>query len=250
MLYLVRLRQATEELQRRLGSRMEERERIARELHDTLLQGFQGLILRFQAVLKSLPADQPARYMMGEVLDRADEVMLKGRQSVRDLRERGSSITELSDALLQCGNELTAGHTSHFDMVIVGDPRPLGPIVFDEAYRIGREALINAFQHSNAPMIEAELMYTRSQVSLKVRDNGDGIDGDILSRGRAGHWGLSGMRERAHKIGGKVTIWSSPGAGTEIELTIPAKVAYFGVDPQTLWQRLKRLFGRAEETRL
>jgi len=239
MVYRYRLNRATEELQERMGARMEERERIARELHDTLLQGFQGLVLRFQAVMKILPPDQTAHRMMESVLERADEVLLEGRQSVRDIREEGTAGTELSETLVKCGEELARDRTSVFSLTVVGEVQPIGPIVFNESYRIVREALINAFQHSHAIKIEVDITYSEFSLSLKVRDNGAGIDDAILRKGRSGHWGLSGMRERAQKIGAQLDIRSHSGVGTEIELRIPAKVAYPPSGRKSLWDRFR-----------
>jgi ligand-binding sensor domain-containing protein len=247
--YSLRIGYVTAQIQKRLGARMEERERIARELHDTLLQGFQGLTLRFQAVMKTIPVDQPAHQMMARVLDRADEVLFEGRQSVRDLREKGSSGTELADTLSNCGQERALGHLSIFSLTVVGVPQPTEPVIFDESYRIAREALINAFQHSKAAKIEAEVTYSESGICIRVRDDGMGIDPDIVAKGRGGHWGLSGMRERALNIGAKVNVWSSPGSGTEVELTIPAGVAYAGKHRRTVWQRIKQTIKRSEEAR-
>jgi len=238
MLYLLRLKQATDQVQQRLGARLEERERIARELHDTLLQGFQGLMLRFQAVMKNLPEHEPAHLMMEQVLDRADGVLLEGRQRVRDLREEGLSGEELSQALARFGEELSQDHSSRFSLSVLGVPQPLDPVVFNEVARIAREALANAFVHSRASRIEAELTYTRSHVCLRIRDNGTGIDPRVLNDGKAGHWGLSGMRERAHRILAQLKIWSHAGAGTEVELTIPAKIAYPSTRGKSLWGRL------------
>jgi hypothetical protein len=240
LLYLYRIKRATAQIQERLGARMEERERIARELHDTLLQGFQGLMLRLQAVMNTLPAEEPTHQMIESVLDRADQVLLEGRQSVRDLREEGAGGNELSGALVRCGEELAEGKASLFSLSVVGTPQSLRSIAFNEVYRIGREALINAFQHSHATKIELELTYADAQLCLRIRDDGAGIDPDILGAGRPGHWGLSGMRERAQKIGAHLNIWSKPGAGTEIELTIPSKVAYLQYGKQSLWRRMKR----------
>lgn len=240
LFFFFRLKQATAQIQERLGARLEERERIARDLHDTLLQGFQGLMLRLQAVMKTLPNEAPAHKMIESVLDRADQVLLEGRQSVRDLREDGAGGNELSGALARCGEELGGDKASLFSLSVVGTPRALGPIVFNEVYRIGREALINAFQHSQAKKIELELTYADAQVCLRIRDDGAGIDPDILGAGRPGHWGLSGIRERAQKIGAQLNIWSRPGAGTEVELTIPAKVAYPQEGKESLWQRIRR----------
>jgi signal transduction histidine kinase len=128
---------------------------------------------------------------------------------------------------------------------MVGTPHAVGPIVFDEVYRIAREAMINAFGHSQASKIEIELTYGEMHLSIRIRDDGIGIDSRILSEGKPGHWGLFGMRERAQKIGGQLNIWSKPGAGTEIELTVPANVAYRQGNKESLWKRFKRsLTGR------
>ena len=183
--YLYRLKKATLQIQEQMGARMEERERIARELHDTLLQGFQGLLLRFQAVMNTLPSNGPAHQMMEEVLDRADEVLLEGRQSVRDLREQGMSGLDLSQALALCGEELQQDRTSRFSLVIVGEPLALNAVVFNEAYRILREALFNAFQHAHSERIEVEITYSDTGLSCRVRDDGAGIDSAILVKGRA-----------------------------------------------------------------
>jgi signal transduction histidine kinase len=206
-------------------------------------------MLRFQAVMKTLPVEVPARKMMEQVLDRADEVLLEGRQSVRDLREQGASETELSEALTRCGEDLAQNHTSLFSLTIVGNQKPLTPVVFNESYRIAREALINAFQHSQARRIEVEVTYLESGISLRVRDDGIGIDAATLSKGREGHWGLFGMRERAQKIAAQVDIWSQNGAGTEIELKVPAKVAYPPKTGWSLWQRIKATLTRRQRNR-
>ena len=196
-------------------------------------------MLRFQSVMKTTLSDPKAAHqMMEKVMERADQVLLEGRQSVRDLREQGTLGDELSQALTNCGEELAADRTARYSMTLVGTPRPLDAIVFTETYRIAREAMINAFQHANAGKIEVELTYSEKGLCLRVRDNGAGIDPQILSGGRAGHWGLSGMRERAQKIGGQFNIWSNPGAGTEIELTIPSQLAYPSSRQQPLWRRI------------
>ena len=205
---------------------MMERERIARELHDTLLQGFQGLVLRFQAVMKQLPPASPAYSTMERALDRADEVLIEGRQRVRNLRADASSQRDLSERLTSCGAELARDWTVPFSLEIVGTPRELDPIVSDEVYGVAREGLTNAFRHSHASRIEAEITYDRSRFRLRVRDDGSGMDRELLNGGRPGRWGLSGMRERAQAIGGQLSIWSNTGAGTEIELSVPARVAY------------------------
>lgn len=178
--------------------------------------------------------------MLEQILDRADEVLYEGRQSVRDLRGKSSLQTELSSALSCCGDELSQGHSSQFSLTVVGIPRSVGAVVFDEAYCVAREALINAFQYSGASKIETELIYSANGMRITGRDDGIGMDTDILMQGREGHWGLSGMRERARKIGAHLHIRSAPNAGTEIELKISAQVAYLGADKQTFLERMLR----------
>ncbi|MFL6306007.1 MAG: two-component regulator propeller domain-containing protein [Candidatus Sulfotelmatobacter sp.] len=242
-LYLLRLKQATARVHQRLDARLEERARIARELHDTLLQGFQGLVLRFDAVMKTIPGDHPARNLMENVLDRADEVLLEGRERVHDLRHDETSANELPEMLAACGKELGRDDAIRFSLSVIGTQQPLNPTVGDEVYRIGQEALTNAFRHSKSSRIEVEITYDHSRVRLRVRDDGVGIHQDILHRGRVGHWGLSGMRERTEKIGAQLKIWSQEDAGTEIEIVIPAAIAY-PLSGETLrWRWLKRFLG-------
>ena len=228
LLYVLRLKQVTAQIEGRRCERLEERERIARDLHDTLLQGFQGLMLRFQTVMEEIPDHEPAHQLMDKVLDRADEVLLEGRERISNLRAEAIPGNDLPQALASCGQELAQDSCITFTVAVLGSPRPLDSITFDEVYRIGREALINAFQHSNGSKIEVEITYDFSTVRLRVRDDGRGIDQAIVTDGKRGHWGLSGVRERANKIDGDLNIWSTPGVGTEIDLIIPAKVAYRG----------------------
>jgi signal transduction histidine kinase/ligand-binding sensor domain-containing protein len=225
-LYLLRLKRATTNVQQRLLAQMEERERIARELHDTLLQGFQGITLRMHGVSRNLPIEDPPRKMMEEVLDRADEVLREARHRVRNLRIRATHENELPDRLTKCGEELSRDHAASFTLAIVGTPRVLEPTVQDEAYKIAGEALTNAFRHASASKIEVEVTYNSSALRIRVRDDGVGIDKAVVSHGQPGHWGLAGMRERAKAIRADINIWSRQAAGTEVELVIPASIAY------------------------
>ncbi|MCU1235764.1 MAG: Two component sensor histidine kinase [Candidatus Solibacter sp.] len=240
MLYLFRLRRLTARMQRRLGERMAERERIARELHDTLLQGFQGLVLHFQAVLDQIPDQEPAQQTMKKALGKADEVLIEGRRRVRDLRADGSTAKELSQELACYGEELAKDSAIAFNITLVGSPQSLHPVVRDEIYRIAREALANAFRHSQASNIDVEIAYDPSTFCLRVRDNGSGIDQEILGNGLKGHWGLSGMRERAQNISAQLSIWSNRGAGTKIDLRLPAKAAYARSPKRSSWYWMKR----------
>jgi signal transduction histidine kinase len=244
LLYLLRLKQATEQIQLRLGERLVERERIARELHDTLLQGFNGLVLHFEAVMKQITGNEPAQQMMKKALERADQVLLEARLRVRDLRSEITAANELAESLRNCGEEFSHLGAVSLRVAVVGAPRPLDPTAHDEAYRIGREAILNAFQHSLGSKIEAEITYDRDSLRLTIRDDGCGIDPSILGDGRTGHWGLSGLRERAANIDGHLRIVSQPGAGTEVALVVPARVAYPKDSPKLTMPWFKRAMRR------
>jgi signal transduction histidine kinase len=221
--YLYRLRQKSAEIHSRFNERQRERERIARELHDTLLQGFQGLVLRFQAILNRIPEDDPLHASVGNALLRADEVLIEGRDRVHEIRSEPSR--DLHNLLGAFGDSQASESTS-FQLFLVGTVVALKPLICAEVYCIAREALANAFRHASASQVEAELIYDRAQFNLRIRDNGTGIDEQTVSGGRLDHWGLQGMRERANLSGGRLSIWSRPGAGTEVELLIPGKLAY------------------------
>jgi signal transduction histidine kinase len=226
LIYWLRMQQMAARLESRLQERLQERERIARELHDTLLQGIHGLTLKFQAAKDTIPPNEPARALMETALDRADEVIAEGRDRVADLRNH-EPAHDLPRALMRVGEELAEDYPVEFRVVIEGAARKLHPIVGEEAYRIAREALVNAFRHADAKSVEAEVAYDRKQLRVRVRDDGRGIEQNILDAGgRAGHYGLTGMRERARKLRAHVEIWSRAGAGTEIELRVPGSVAY------------------------
>jgi signal transduction histidine kinase len=239
LVYLLRLRQATAQVQLRFAERMEERERIARDLHDTLLQGFQGLMLHLQAVLKQMPGDTPARLKMEKVLTHADEVLLEGRQRVQNLRAESITAGGLSTELERCGKLMAQDRPIEFNVSVVGAPQKLNPIVSDEAFQIGREALSNAFRHSNATRIGVEIAYGPKSLNMTVWDNGDGIEPEICKNGRPGHWGLAGIRERARLISAQSSLWSEPGKGVKIVLVVPGAVAYMNRDEALAWDRIE-----------
>jgi signal transduction histidine kinase len=175
--------------------------------------------------------------MMEKVMDRADEVLLEGRQSVRNLRQ--ISCSQLSDALANCGKELAQDHPALFDLTVSGPHNVLDPVLSNELYLLAREAIFNSFRHSQARTIEVEVIYESARLSLRVRDDGVGMSQQTVIEGKAGHWGLPGMRERAEKIGGQIKIWSAPNSGTEIEVTIPAQIAYRNYARRNFGDRLK-----------
>ena len=226
LLYSVRMRQVAAQVRSRLEARLSERERIARELHDTLLQGVQGLIWRFQAATDRIPPGEPARQLMEKSLDRADSLLAESRDKVKDLRPSARDASDLAQALATEGEQFAELHSAKFSVSVHGVARDLHPIVREEGLLIAREALANAFLHSHAGTIEAEVVYGERTLHVRIRDDGQGIGKAVLEAGRPGHFGLTGMRERAKKLGGQIEVWSSTGAGTEVELRVPAQVAY------------------------
>jgi signal transduction histidine kinase/ligand-binding sensor domain-containing protein len=229
-LYQFRLRQVAHDFNLRLDERVNERTRIARELHDTLLQSFQGSVFRIQSARDLLPAhpDKAVEALDG-ALDRADQAIVEGRDAIENLRSSTVVSNELPESIATLAEDLTAGAdggAAMFRISIEGSPRQLHPVVRDDVHRISREALRNAFRHAQANHVEAEVTYGARELRVRIRDDGKGIDAEQLSAGRARHWGLTSMRERAAQISAQLSLWSEIGAGTEVELRIPGSVAY------------------------
>jgi len=230
--YRLRVRQLQRTFSMTLDARVNERMRIARELHDTLLQSFQSLLPSLQSVfhlLPSRPAD--AKAIVGSIIDEAAEAITEGRDAVQGLRASVMESNDLAEALGALGEELAAEKNAGYPPVLAvevqGRSRPLRPIVRDEIFRVASEALRNAFAHAAATQIDVELRYDERQFRLRVRDDGKGVDSTVLrDGGREGHFGMPGMRERAEVIRGKLTVWSAAGSGTEVELVVPAANAY------------------------
>jgi signal transduction histidine kinase/ligand-binding sensor domain-containing protein len=223
----VRGRQIEMRMRLRLEERVLERERLARDLHDTFLQSMQGLVLRFHAVLAKLPKEGSARDMMEQALSRADDVINEGRAHVYDLRQSANVTSDLPQALTIAGEERADATDTNFRVLIEGTPRDLHPVVREEAYRIGVEALANAFQHAAARSIEVRIEYGGRGLVLRVVDDGRGYDVDALKDTvTQGHFGLAGLRERAHRIRAQLEVSSRLGAGSTVELRVPASIAY------------------------
>ena len=220
------VRQEAARLQGRFDVRIAERERIARELHDTLLQGFQGLLLRFQAIANRLPGGSELRNSAEDALNRADVTLAEGRARVRELRS-GEELGDLAGSLAVAASTLIDGDTPIFHLTVEGAPEGLNPLFGEEVVRIFEEAVRNVVQHANAQRIDALLAYGRRQFRLSVRDDGMGMPDSILTAGSpAGHFGLMGMRERAERAGGKLEVTSREGGGTQVVLLAPARSAY------------------------
>jgi len=250
--YQLRVRQLALQFNRTLEARVSERTRIARDLHDTLLQSFQGLLLRFQSVSNVLPPNaHEAKHRLDSALDRASEAITEGRNAVQGLRSSATETNDLANGIIAFGKELTTSASDAnppvINVEVQGGPRNLNPVVRDEAYRIAGEALRNAFQHSLAQRITVEIRYQRRRFTLRVSDDGHGITEETIRRGHAGHFGLHGMRERAEVVGGQLEVWSKLDSGTQVELRIPGAIAY-GARVQRSWF-WNLLSGRAETKR-
>jgi signal transduction histidine kinase len=221
------------QLAREFSAQTGERARIARDLHDTLLQSFQASLIQMQTARNIFPRrPDEAIQTLDNAIGSAEQAIDEGRRTIQDLRATVAPQSNLEYLLTAAAQELAQAPDSNgtqpvFDVTVEGARRILSPALQDEVYRIGREVLRNAFRHAHASHIEAEIRYDTRNLRLRIRDDGKGIDRHILEEGaRAGHWGLPGIRERAKRIGGRFDIWSEAGAGTEIELTVPASRAY------------------------
>jgi signal transduction histidine kinase/ligand-binding sensor domain-containing protein len=226
LLYVVRVKQIEARIALRLDERVTERERIARDLHDTFLQSVHGLILKFQAVMSRMPEDAPSRRMLEQALERADEVLAEGRDRVYELRG-AAEVPELPQALTAVAADLTPVVPTEFRVRVEGEPRPLHPVVREEAYRIGAEALRNAFRHAEARHIDLEIEYSRLELLVRIVDDGRGFDVTGLGENAPGkHFGLTGLRERARRMRAQLEVSSRLGSGTEVLLRVPAVVAF------------------------
>jgi len=245
--YQLHVRQLRRQFAIRLEARLTERTRIARDLHDTLLQTLHGLMFRFQAA-RNMFARRPEEAL--EALDgairRTEEAIAESRDAIQDLRVERAAPTDLRELLTATGQELETSvdgkeNRPTFRLIVEGERRDLSVGIEDEVYRIGRELLRNAFQHADAKHIEAEIRYGDRALTLLVRDDGNGIDPKVLKEGgRPGHWGLPGIRERAKQIKAQIDFWSENRAGTEVQLTVPGKVAYKASDHRVGFKLFRR----------
>lgn len=247
--YRLRLHRLTTQLNLRFEERLAERTRIAQDLHDTLLQGFLSASMQLHVADDQLPADSPAKPRISRVLELMGQVIEEARNAVGGLRSDRNNSLRLEEAFSRVKQELAINERFDFRVVVQGRPRPLHPLIRDEVFYIGREALVNAFHHSRARRIEVEVEYLDNRLRILVSDDGGGIDPRVLLQGREGHWGLSGMRERAERIGARLKVRSRVSAGTEVELSVPGISAFKTETPHS--QRwYARLYRREMEERL
>ena len=223
----LRVRYVTTQIETRLSERQAERFRIARELHDTLLQGYQGLLMHFQTVADAIPTATPAKSMIDNVLERAESVLIEGRERVHDLRAADERLATLPDELKQMSSNLERYGCPPIEEAVYGTPRPLMHNVQREILAIAKEALTNSCRHARATSIFWNLTFTKFDVVLVCGDNGVGIDAETMEAGqREGHWGLTGMKERASQIGGTVSIVSSPGS-TRVSFVLRTRPPFY-----------------------
>ena len=232
-LYRYRLDQITRNFNAQLEARLGERTRIARDLHDTLLQSFQAALFEFQAARNLFSKGREgAIQTLDSAIIAGQGAIVAGRDAIHDLRQTEGPQAHLEGLLKATGQDLASSEVSDgkrptFQVTVEGPAQALPPMLQDEVYQIGREILRNAFRHANASRIEAEIRYDTRMFRLRIRDDGKGIDRKILEDGvRAGHFGLLGIRERAKQIGARLVFWSEAEAGTEVELEIPSRIAY------------------------
>ena len=214
--------QLDQELNIRSEERSRERARIARELHDTLFQGFFAASVLLHNVVEAMPSHSPEHHSLSDALRVIRRALEDGRGVLRGLRapesEPSSIERELSGFLEQFSNGAV-----RCQVTVAGHPKELRPAILEQINLIGRHALVNALLHSEATCIEAEVEYLPRRLRVVVRDNGRGIDPRVARLQNDVHCGLAGMRDRAHSIGAKLTVWSKPGAGTEVEISVSSK---------------------------
>jgi len=230
-----------------LKAQLGERERIARELHDTLLQGVQAIILNVHGVAKRLPPEHPERLSIDEALDRAETVLMEGRDSVRNLRPMSVNLS-LADAVRQTAVLVLADSGTRFSLEVAGEETPLAVEVEEEIRRIASEALVNVVRHAGAAHVDIKLVYRETMVELRIQDDGRGFDGTHLPGLGSGHFGIQGMYERAAAIGAELTITSASGLGTAFDLILPVRgprAGLFGwLFSRLGWRSRRRSAGR------
>jgi signal transduction histidine kinase len=238
-LYRLRIHQVTSQVRGRLTARLEERERIARDLHDTLLQSIQGLILLFQGFAGRLKSPDPMRVQMEAALDHADQLLNEARTRVGELRLT-SANGDFTKAITRLAAETFSGKTQ-FQLVISGTQRDLASTIADELYSIVREAFTNALKHADASIVKTTIEYGAERFQVRIADNGKGVVELMLNEGGlSGHFGLQGMRERARQIDGRFSILSGVNGGIEIEVSVPVGVAYGHATRRHGWIRRLR----------
>ena len=225
--YELRLRRLKSRLHRHFENRLTERTRIAQELHDSLLQGIVSASMQLSVAADQLPADAPSKPQFNRVIQLMTQVIGEGRNTLRGLRSPAAeNVENIETSFAGLSKDFERLGRFSINVTVEGEPRPLRPAVRDEIFWIGREALLNSCRHSNADHIEIVIEYADKHLRVVVRDDGRGIGKEFLRSGRDGHFGLTGMRERANKIGARFNICERRGGGTEIEIIVTHRLAF------------------------
>ena len=247
--YRLRIRQITRRVAVGFQGRMDERTRIAQELHDTLLQGFFSASLQLNTATNQVPHDSPSRATLERVQILMDRVIDEGRNAVSGLRATDLPASTIEQNFNKMLEEMAGMDDIRCHIVVKGTSRPLHSVIYGEVYRIGREALINSLRHARCRQIEVKVQYSAKQLKIDFSDDGGGIEPEVLQRGRGGHWGLAGMRERATKIGAKLEFWSNASTGTRVSLTIPEHLAFRRPSKKQAGDKfMRRLFVHSGDT--
>lgn len=222
----IRISKGVAQVKSRLMERLSERERIAGELHDTLLQSVVGLTLQLQTATDQLPTGNPARSALELALQSSESVIEEGRQRIKDLRNEVVGDLGLCQAIEKIGNDCKLLGSTRFRLETTGRGFAIRALVLEEVLLVIREAVTNAFLHAHADNVTVRVEYLNKGLWISISDDGCGIDPLVLHQGRSGHWGLLGMKERTARIRGKLCVTSNLQEGTEVSLRVPADVAY------------------------
>jgi signal transduction histidine kinase len=224
--YRLRVWQVTSQLNERFEERLKERTRIAQELHDSLIQDVMGISLQIEVTDELLPPDFPAKQPLARALGLCKSALAAGRRALHDLRAAPLSASDLLKSFSQLANEVTREAVTKLEVIVEGRERPLNARIGNDVLQIGRQAITNALQHAHARKINVLLSYGEQELRLRVLDNGRGISEEALNSQRAGHYGIAGMKERAERLGGNISVQSRVGEGTEVNLCVPAYLLY------------------------
>jgi ligand-binding sensor domain-containing protein/signal transduction histidine kinase len=234
--YRLRVWQVTSQLRERFEDRLKERTRIAQELHDSLIQDVMGISLQIEVADELLPAHLPAKQTLARALVLCKSALDAGRRALNDLRSAPLSAADLVKSFSQSANELARDPGTVVEVIVEGGERPLNATMGNDVLQIGRQAITNALQHAHARKIHVLLSYGEQQLQVRVQDNGRGITEETLNLGRPGHYGIAGMKERAERLGGSISIRSRAGKGTEVNLCVPAHLLYLDGAPRFIWR--------------
>jgi signal transduction histidine kinase len=221
-----RLQRLARELDARSAERLGERTRLAQELYDTLLQGFLGASMQLHLAVDQLPEGSPDRTRLEHVLGVMGRATDEGRRVLQGLRCADDEGERLEISLGRLGREHGSEASPDYRVTVDGAEARLRPIIRDEAYRVAREAVVNAFRHARPRAVAVEIEYSGRGLRVLVRDDGCGIDEGVLASAREGDCGLPGMRKRAARIGGRLRVRRRDGGGTEVELSVPRSLAF------------------------